>query len=353
MRTRFDQVGKQLGEAALGPSGTTVVHDEIVSEVQYADLRHEPDPARVAERARLGLLGQLAAGPCLIEIYSQPPDSAAFRACVSKHLAVWQQRVRRARTQEQAEPATLVEPQLWIIAAGRPETLLRRLELVPAPGWPPGVYRFGGEVLRVGLVAAGELPRERSTLLVRLMAAGAGLRHALADLMELPADAHERLVAGPVLLRLHHALRAKADRNPEEQENHRGHAGFLRVRARGRAEAGLGAGAEAGLGAGAEAGLGAGLVEARANDLLTVLRRARHPGVGGRARAHPRRGGSGSPGALARAGDRRADAGRGARRAGLTVSPADGYFLRTSCPGGMTAGGLGESAIGSRSVVPQ
>jgi hypothetical protein len=256
MRTRFDQVGKQLGEAALGPSGTTVVHDEIVSEVQYADLRHEPDPARVAERACLGLLGQLAAGPCLIEIYSQPPDSAAFRACVSKHLAAWQQRVRRAR----AEPAALSEPQLWIIAAGRPETLLRKLELVQAPGWPPGVYRFGGEVLRVGLVAAGELPRERSTLLVRLMAAGAGLRHALADLMALPADAHERLVAGPVLLRLHHALRAKADRNPEEQEIIVATQDFFEY-AR-----------EVGQKQGWEQGQKQGLVEARANDLLTVLR---------------------------------------------------------------------------------
>ena len=49
MRNRFDQLAKQIGKEALGPSGTTVAHDEISPETQHADLRHEPDPARAAE----------------------------------------------------------------------------------------------------------------------------------------------------------------------------------------------------------------------------------------------------------------------------------------------------------------
>jgi len=57
MRLRFDQLGKQIGRQALGPSGLTVAHDEISPDAQHADLRHEPDPAREAERGRLGLLG--------------------------------------------------------------------------------------------------------------------------------------------------------------------------------------------------------------------------------------------------------------------------------------------------------
>jgi hypothetical protein len=61
MRNRFDRLAKQLGQKALGPSGTTVAHDEIVPETLHADLRHEPDPAHKAERARLGLLGRIAA----------------------------------------------------------------------------------------------------------------------------------------------------------------------------------------------------------------------------------------------------------------------------------------------------
>src|SRR5690349_21269358 len=97
MRTPFDQLAKGIGREALGPSGPTVVHDEISPDAQHADLRHEPDPAREAERARLGLLGRIAAVLCLIEIYGHAPDAEEFRACVGKHIAFWQQRARKAR----------------------------------------------------------------------------------------------------------------------------------------------------------------------------------------------------------------------------------------------------------------
>jgi hypothetical protein len=89
MRNRFDQFAKQIGQEALGPSGTTVAHDEINSETQYADLRHEPDPARNAERERLGLLGRFASHACLIEVYSEAPNAEEFRACLAKHIASW------------------------------------------------------------------------------------------------------------------------------------------------------------------------------------------------------------------------------------------------------------------------
>ena len=175
MRNRFDQLAKQLGQAALGRSGTTVAHAEITPETQYADLHHEPDPARSAERDGLGLLGRLAADACLIEVYSQAPGPKQFRACLTKHLALWQHRARaRARkTRAQDAPQRAQDPPfLWIIAAGAPTKLLTQLEPSPAPDWPAGVYFFGADVLRVGIVVASELSRDSSTLLVRIMAAG-------------------------------------------------------------------------------------------------------------------------------------------------------------------------------------
>jgi hypothetical protein len=224
MRNRFDQLAKQIGKEALGPSGTTVAHDEISPETQHADLRHEPDPARGAERARLGLLGRIAAVLCLIEIYGHAPDAEELRACLTKHLAFWQQRARRARAhnkkrkEQQQPPEAWVEPFLWILAAGAPTALLLELALAPAPGWPAGVYFFGGAVLRVGIVVASELPRDRSSILVRLMAAGPLLAQAIEDLVALPTDAHERAVAEQLLLNLHHALGRKPNQTPEEQE---------------------------------------------------------------------------------------------------------------------------------------
>jgi len=70
----------------------------------------------------------------------------------------------------------------------------------------------------VGLVVASELPRDRSTLLVRIMAGGPVLPRAIADLVALPEDAYERTVAEGVLVQLDHVLGTKPIRSPEEEE---------------------------------------------------------------------------------------------------------------------------------------
>jgi hypothetical protein len=191
MPNHFDKIAKQIGKEALSPSGTTVVNDEINPETQYADLRHEPDPAHQAQRDRLGLLGRLAASACLIEVYSDAPNGEEFRACLTKHFAAWQQRVRKARSankrrSEHQAPGESVASFLWIIAAGVPTTLLTKLKPERSRSWPEGVYLFGDDVLRVGIVVASELPRDSTTLLVRLMAAGPLLAPAVKEVAALP-----------------------------------------------------------------------------------------------------------------------------------------------------------------------
>jgi hypothetical protein len=261
MGNLFDQLGKKIGDRALRPSGATAVQHEIPSNARQADLRHEPDPTRVAERARLGLLGRLASVLCLIEIFSGAPGEEKVLDCIGKLIAFRQQRRLDAkrperrrghqeaprgrrrqavdttptRDDEEAKPAPpLVKPYLWIITAGRPASVLSSLGAVPAEGWPPGVYVSPGEpldtgdrlagvpepggMLRVGIVVASELPRDRSTILVRLMAGGAALPVALADLAELPADAYERDVASMDVLELRQALGSKPNRTVEEEE---------------------------------------------------------------------------------------------------------------------------------------
>lgn len=238
MRNRFDQLGKKVGLSALGSSGRTVAQDEIFSDAHHADLRHEPDPAREAERARLGLLGQIASILCLIEIYSGAPDEDDTLGCVGKLIAFRQMRRRdarnkkRKRQRQQAEP--FVRPFVWIITAGRPTGVLSAMAALRVPGWPRGVYfspgvlldagsaRFAGldgagGLLRTGIVVASELPCDRSTILVRLMAGGSVLPGAIADLSTLPAAAHEREVASKILLGLRYALGNKLNRNPEEE----------------------------------------------------------------------------------------------------------------------------------------
>jgi hypothetical protein len=242
MRNRFDQLGKQIGKQALDLSGLTVAHDEISPDAHHADLRHEPDPARGAERAHLGLLGRLAAILCLLELFSYAPDEDEVLACVGKLIAFRQKRARafrqrrarNARSQERTE--TFVKPFVWIITAGRPTAVLTELGWSPTDGWPSGVY-FSAALFRVGIVVASELPRDRSTLLVRLMAAGPLLPQAIKDLGALPADAPERAVAEQILLHLQHVLGKKASRTHEEQEFIvTMHNTWEKARAEGRAE---------------------------------------------------------------------------------------------------------------------
>jgi hypothetical protein len=224
MRNRFDHTAKQIGKAALSPSGATSVHDEISPETQHADLRHEPDPARRSERRRLGLLGRLAAVPCLLEIYGHAPNAEELRACLAKHFAFWQRRAREARAHNRQRrtrrqrPRSFAAPYLWIITAGSPRTILRELGLRSARRWPAGAYCFGGNVLRVGILVASELPRTRDTLLLRLLAAGPLLASAIEDLQRLPPRAYERAVAEHILLELQHVLAQQPSRTPEEQE---------------------------------------------------------------------------------------------------------------------------------------
>jgi hypothetical protein len=209
------------------PSGRRFRNDferQISRDAQHADLRHDPDPARGAERARLGLLGRIAAVLCLIEIFGHAPDGAELRACLGKHFAHWDECARKARSHNKrralkglpAEP--LIEPHLWIIAAAISAPMLRKLKVDAAPGWPAGVYFHGDDLYRVGIVVASELPRDRSTLLVRIMAAGPALPQAIADLATLPADAHERTVAEQILLHLRHEIARRPDRTLEEEE---------------------------------------------------------------------------------------------------------------------------------------
>ena len=219
----FDQIAKKIGKEALDGSGLTVIQYEVSRGAQHADLYHQPDPRRHAERARLGLLGRIAASSCLLEVYAHAPRGSELRACLIKHLISWEQHQRKARAQNKKRKAEglttvpFIEPVLWLLVAAVSAPMLRESEAAAASGWPPGVYAVGGDVLRVRIVVASELPRERSTLLVRLMAAGPLLPAALAELAALPEDACERTVAEETLVELQQQLRKKRRRTPEEE----------------------------------------------------------------------------------------------------------------------------------------
>lgn len=224
MQFPFDHLAKKVAEGALGALGATDIDYPIARDTQRADIRHDPDPARTAERARLGLLGKIAEVLCFIEVYAHPPDGREIRACLTKHFDHWEQCERKARANNEqlrdkglpAEP--VIQPFLWILASTVSASVLRKLSARRAPSYPPGVYVAGDDLFRLGIIVASQLPRDRTTLLVRLMAAGRGLANAVSELGALPEDAIERVVAEGIVVHLEEVLGKKPSRPPEEEE---------------------------------------------------------------------------------------------------------------------------------------
>ncbi|WP_437758955.1 hypothetical protein [Sorangium sp. So ce1389] len=128
---------------------------------------------------------------------------------MQKHLGAWRSLTGRERAAQ--------APFLWIISTGRPAAVLDGLRVTPMAGWPAGVYEGPG-LLRTVVVVLGELPRERSTLLIRLMGGGRVLREAIEDLRRLPEDAPERAIAVGPLLRFRAAITGHGPATPEEEE---------------------------------------------------------------------------------------------------------------------------------------
>lgn len=85
-------------------------------------------------------------------------------------------------------------------------------------GWPTGAYE-GPPLLWTQLVVVNELPVVRDTLLVRLLGAGSVLKRAIAELAALRAEAPERALALPILLRLRVAVPSDpAKQTTDDQE---------------------------------------------------------------------------------------------------------------------------------------
>ncbi len=144
VRHSFDQLAKQIGCKALAQCGRTVSNEEIALDALLADLRHDPDPTRNAERERLGLLGRIAAILCLIEVFSAAPDEDEILGCSGKLIAFRSKLRHDARMKRKADDphAPFVKPFCWLITAGRPSAVLAGAGITQSPDWPAGVYFF-------------------------------------------------------------------------------------------------------------------------------------------------------------------------------------------------------------------
>src|SRR5690349_1818953 len=82
-----DQFGKCLLRDALSAATTAETEVEVVAATQKIDVYAVPDPARAAERPKMGLLNELSTEPAIFEPFRNTPSLARIRRCLSKQLA--------------------------------------------------------------------------------------------------------------------------------------------------------------------------------------------------------------------------------------------------------------------------
>lgn len=197
LRTPFDQLSKGLLSKVFRLMGQVEVEMEVFGEAQSIDVSFLPDATRSGERSRLGLLGRMGGeGPCMFEPFSTTPSLLDVRACIRKQYTLDHMHIRQ-NAREGQKP--LPFPRLWILSAGRPETVIAQFELRPMAGWPPGFWH-GRPADPLYTVVLRSLPRTHETLLLRLMGRGSTFRNAVDDLAALPVDAWERQLALPLLV---------------------------------------------------------------------------------------------------------------------------------------------------------
>jgi hypothetical protein len=205
MHNPSDQFAKNILRDALSRACAAETEVEVLAATQKIDVYSVPDPARAAERAQLGLLGELSGEPSLFEPFHNTPSLRKIRRCINKQHTWHHELERRASAAAGSPPVdtdfaeaqeAVSFPTLVVIGPGRPETVLEAYGCTPVR---PGVYHaVWGLVLRVVVLA--ELPRTRETLLLRLLGAARLLREALADLAALPDDAWEKTIVTPLLV---------------------------------------------------------------------------------------------------------------------------------------------------------
>jgi len=191
--TRFphDQFAKQYLQSLLTPLGHVEVSKEVPGEARQIDLFFHPSLTPETNPQELGLLGDLAATPCLFEPYRNPPTPTDVRNCLLKLFLVHANLQRQANRDDDPLPEADL-PRLWILSPSASESWLTQLATTPAPEpWTSGVY-FLAPVLRAGVVVINQLPVTHQTLWLRLLGKGQVQKQAIEEVLGLPSSEARR-----------------------------------------------------------------------------------------------------------------------------------------------------------------
>ena len=190
-RKKHDQYSKQFVAGLLEPQGETHINYEIPpGEAHHADIYFVPAPD--ADFQKLGLLGKIAAKPCLIEPFRNQPTKIEVQSCLLKLFTLRNELINQAERANKSEKKkqSLTEeklPFLWIFATSVSDNLLNFFGVKPKPHWYKGIYFFQMGI-RTAIVSINQLPVIPETLLLRLLGKGETQKQAIEEIRELKED---------------------------------------------------------------------------------------------------------------------------------------------------------------------
>jgi len=216
--TRFihDKFAKDYLEELLTTFGTVQAPRSVSAEVREIDVWFEPAPISKGNPEVLGLLGRLAATPCILEPFRNPVTPQEICDCLSKELEI-RRKYYRETSRNLTENADLVLPRLWILTPTASIAILSGFRAILEPEWLPGVYLMASE-LRTAIIVIHQLPRTSETLWLRILGKGNVQKQAIEEIEALPESHPFRTNALTMLNRLRADLQVTANKDVEDQE---------------------------------------------------------------------------------------------------------------------------------------
>jgi hypothetical protein len=185
-RTPFDSFSKQALETLLAPLGAVTTNREVAGESQYVDIYFVPTPGLNEPVQDLGLLGQMATVPCLIEPFRNPVKANEIRSCLLKFLLLQADELRRSRREDPMGPQIPL-PHLWILTPSLSRAVITSFGAQPTASGISGLYQLPA-ALQATIVVIHQLPRTSDTLWLRLLGRGRVQVQAIAEVLSFPVD---------------------------------------------------------------------------------------------------------------------------------------------------------------------
>jgi hypothetical protein len=220
---KYDQYSKQFVADLLESKGDAQTQYEILpGEAHQADVYFVPTPG--ADFQPLGLLGRIAAKPCLIEPFRNPPSKIGVQTGIQKLFTLRSELLNKVKRDnkslEEKDKKSLPEdelPHLWILLSSASDNLLNFFDAkVDCPNWCEGVYFFP-EGFRTVIVAINRLPPTPETLLLRLLGKGTTQQQAIEEILAFPKDNGLRNHVEYLLYRWHIYLGTQEELTEEEE----------------------------------------------------------------------------------------------------------------------------------------